>query len=124
MTIHRPEKGVKRTLRERKSGRRGSNPRQPAWEADRRDIAARLLSSGFRRALTNRTRHTSTIEADGRLRWGADGYLLSLQSYPLLLKKASSIGKKERCSMRVCLPPITTLFKRGFAEWISRGVNR
>src|SRR5258706_15284795 len=29
------------------SGRRGSNPRQPAWEADRREIAARLLSSGF-----------------------------------------------------------------------------
>ncbi len=34
-----------------------------------------------------------TIGADGRLRWGADGYLLSFQSYPLLLKKASSIGK-------------------------------
>ncbi len=76
-----------------KSGRRDSNPRQPAWKADHREIAARLLSSSFRRTFTHRTCHPSSTEADGRARWGADGYLLSLPSYPLLLKNASTVGK-------------------------------
>jgi hypothetical protein len=75
------------------SGRRDANPRQPAGKADRRQIAARLLSSSFRRAFTHRTRHPSSIEADGRTRWEADGYLLSLPSYPLLLQNASTLGK-------------------------------
>ncbi len=76
-----------------KSGRRDSNPRQPAWKADRRKVAARLLSSSFRRAFTHRTRHPSITEADGREHWEADGYLLSLPSYPLLLQNASTLGK-------------------------------
>jgi hypothetical protein len=76
-----------------KSGRRDANPRQPAGKADRREITARLLSSGSRRAYTLRMRHPSSIEADGRTRWEADGYLLSLPSYPLLLQHASTLGK-------------------------------
>ncbi len=36
-----------------KSGRRDSNPRQPAWKALCRTIAARFLSIGSRRALSN-----------------------------------------------------------------------
>src|SRR5258708_17326596 len=59
------------------SGRRDSNPRQPAWKADRREITGRLFSSGLRRAFTNRTCHLSSIEADGRARWEADAYLPS-----------------------------------------------
>ena len=68
------------------SGRRGSNPRQPAWKADGRKIAARLSSSAFRRAFTNHVRHPSIVEADGRTRWEADRYLLSLQSYTFTCK--------------------------------------
>jgi hypothetical protein len=84
-----------------KSGRRDSNPRQPAWKADSRVNAARLFSSGFRRALIHRRRHLSTIEADGRTRWEADGSLLSLSSYPLALQKASSVGKMFYCCLFV-----------------------
>jgi hypothetical protein len=58
---------------------------QPAWKADRRDNVARLLPSGSRRAFANHARHLSSNEADG--------YLLSLSSYPLLLQKASYLGK-------------------------------
>jgi hypothetical protein len=57
---------------------------QPVWKADRREIATRLLSSGSRRAFVHHARHPNTIEADG--------YLLSLSSYPLLLEKARLIG--------------------------------
>ena len=74
------------------SGRRGSNPRQPAWKADRRDNAARSLSSGFKRAFTNRVRYPSSNVADGHAMWEADAYLLSLLSYLLLIEKARPIG--------------------------------
>ena len=74
------------------SGRRGSNPRQPAWKADRRENTARLLWSGPRGAFTNHARHPSVIEADGRAIWKADGYLLSLPSYPLHFGKTRLIG--------------------------------
>src|SRR5258708_25676260 len=82
-----------------KSGGWGSNPRQPAWKADRRNITARFFSSSFRRAFTHRTRHPSSTEADGRARWEADGYLLSLPSYPLLRKNASNLGKMFSMSL-------------------------
>jgi hypothetical protein len=81
------------------SGRRDSNPRQPAWKADRRNITARFFSSSFRRAFTHRTRHPSSTEADGRARWEADDYLLSLPSYPLLLKNARNLGKMFSMSL-------------------------
>ena len=68
---------VKRRFRE-KSGRRDSNPRQPAWKADRRKITARSFSSSFRRAFTHRTHHSSSIEVDGRAHWEADSHPLSL----------------------------------------------
>ena len=65
---------------------------QPAWKADRRNNAARLLPSGFRRAFTNHARHLNSTEANGRALWEADAYLLSFPSYLLLLEKARPIG--------------------------------
>jgi hypothetical protein len=78
------------------SGRRDSNPRQPAWKADRREITARLLSSSFRRAFSYRTRHPSSTEADGRAQREADGYLLSLPIIPASSQECKHCGKDVR----------------------------
>ena len=75
------------------SGRRGSNPRQPAWKADRREIAARLFSSGFRRAFIDFKRHPSAVEADGRLHCEADGCLPLPQYYTIFPRATSALGK-------------------------------
>ena len=95
-----------------KSGRRGSNPRQPAWRADRRDNVARLLSSGSRRAFTDHVRHPNVIKADGHAIWEADGYLLFLSSYPLLLEKARPIGNMFDMTM---VPILSQSSRLGFA---------
>ena len=65
---------------------------QPAWKADCRDNAARLLLSGFKRAFTGHARHPKVMKADGHAMWEADAYLLSLLSYLLLFEKARPIG--------------------------------
>jgi hypothetical protein len=83
----------------RGSGRRDSNPRQPAWKADRRNNAARLLSYGPRRAFTNHVRHPSSNVADGHTLWEADAYLRSLPSYLPLFEKARPIGNMFHMTM-------------------------
>ena len=63
--------------------------------------AARLLSSGSRRAFTSHARHPSINEADGCARREADGYLLSLPSYPLLFEKTRLIGNMFQVNLFV-----------------------
>ena len=71
----------------------GLEPATACWKADRRNIAARLLSSGSRRAFTNHARHPSINEADG--------YQLSLPSYPLLFEKTRLIGNMFQVNLFV-----------------------
>jgi hypothetical protein len=98
-----------------------------AWKADRCNIAARLLSSGSRSAFIHRKHHLSAIEADGCARWEADRFLLSLPSYPLLRKKASSLGKmfhtlasslrEETMLLFCCLITISTSISYSHMIW-------
>jgi len=56
------------------SGRRGSNPRQPAWKADGHRIAASFLQNGSGSAFIHFNCDPRTSEADSRPHFEADGY--------------------------------------------------
>jgi hypothetical protein len=86
---------------ERKSGRRGSNPRQPAWEAGTRKNNGRLLSNGSVGSSTTSTRVSSTPEAGFSFLMGQAFTQLLFQSYPLPFWKASFVGKMFYMSLFV-----------------------
>jgi hypothetical protein len=70
-SLEQPVIGHERRRSRAKSGRRDSNPRQPAWKAFCRTSAARFLSIGSRRALSNHHEIGSAPEAVFQLRDGA-----------------------------------------------------
>src|SRR5579875_270604 len=77
----------------RKSGRRDSNPRQPAWKAGTHKNNARLLSNGSIDPCRISRYELSTPEAGFSCLKRQAYSQFSFQSYRLPLEKASFIGK-------------------------------